>query len=108
MNKAKILGATRELLVAIGGIIFAFVHIEGVEHIYTEGVGVVLALMGLGLSWRTKELTIDLLTTTVRKVITFAGIILAGKIPIDLLASITTIVVAIIPIVWQSIEKAKK
>lgn len=107
MNKQdKILGASREILVALGALLFAF--FPSIESYWNEGVGVVMLIAGLGLSIKSKTLTSEYVVTTVRKLLTFIGIIFASKIPSDILTSIATVAGFVIPIVWQAIEKGKK
>ena len=105
MNQEKFLGALRELLVASGAVLFAFV--PGAEGYWNEAAGVAMLLVGLGFAIKSKSLTPEYVVTTVRKLLTFVGIIFAAKLPSGLLESIATIVVTLIPVVWQFVEKGK-
>jgi hypothetical protein len=105
-KRDKIVGASREILVALGALLFAF--FPSIESYWNEAVGVAMLVAGLGFAIKDKTLTSEYVVTTVRKLLTFVGIVFASKIPSDILTSIATVVGFIIPIVWQAVEKSKK
>lgn len=105
MNKDKFLGALRELLVAAGAMLFVF--LPSAEGYWNEATGIALAVLSLGFAIKSKDATSDMVVTTLRKVITFVGIVFAAKIPADLLAAISTIVATLIPLVWSILGKKK-
>ena len=105
LNKEQLLGASRELAVALGAFLFAF--FPGIEGIWNEALGVAVAAVALGFSVKAKELTQDVIISFIRKLVTFAAIVIGSKLSIEVQGAILTAAGFIVPVVWQWIEKAK-
>jgi len=105
LNKEQLLGAARELAVALGAFLFAF--FPGIEAHWNEAVGVAVAGFALFFSVRSKELTQDAIISFIRKLVTFAAIVIGSKLSVEVQGAILTAAGFIVPVLWQWIEKAK-
>lgn len=111
MKKEQIFGIIRSLLTFVGSYLFGK-NIFGNpidESLWQEIVGAIMVVIAFAWTIGEKKLTLEILQSSILKVITVAGALLvsSGKLSSDNLNGIVAAITAILPVIYSLLSKKK-
>jgi hypothetical protein len=111
ITQDQLFAALRAVLVLIGTYLFGHNIFGSVidSNIWLEITGVIMVVASFAWSWFSKSLTIEIVQSTILKVIMVTGglLVTSGKISGDTLTNIVAAVTALLPIIYSFLSKKK-